>query len=99
MKTALLAGVFLLALSFTIADALDKKQGGCTVTDEFDACLDAGRNNNIGEFCSSSCRSALMDCLSGDGLDSYNQLCGSAATVGVTLFTVVSALLVAVIGN
>ena len=103
MKTALLAGVFLLALSFAIADVVDKKQDECNVTGEVAACLEAGTNVNIGEFCGSSCRTALTDyfndCLDGAGLDSYNQACGSATTVGVTLFTVVSALLVAVIGN
>ena len=93
----------LLALSFTIADALDKKQDECiNLTGEVTVCLEAGANINIDEFCSSSCRSELTDyfnnCLDGAGIDQYNQVCGSAA-IGVTLITLFSALLVAVIGN
>ena len=111
MKTAaLIAGVFLLALTFTIVDALDKKQDVCPISGELEACFEAFTNGttiNVNALCTATCRSELTeyfrDCFGGAGFDQFNQeytqLCGSSATVGITLFAIVSALLVAVFGN
>ena len=100
MKTALIAGVFLLVLTFTIADALDKKQD-CTLTNELQECQTAAVNADVGAVCG-DCRSALTtylnNCAGGVGVDELNEVCGSAAIV-VSLFTIVSALLVALIGK
>ena len=106
MKTALIAGVFLLVLTFTIADALDKKQDNCDPnSDALQACETAATNFDRNALCG-DCRSTLTDyfndCLGGAGVDELNrefsQVCGSAAIV-VSLFTIVSALLVALIGK
>ena len=134
MKTALIAGVCLLALTFTITDALKKKQDlSCVPTPGSDLfnCVTAFGTGDADALCNDNCRTALTDfysnCPGGDTLDQVlNQVCGdnggngggnggdggngggnggnggdgdsSAATVGVTLFTIVSAVLVAV-GN
>ena len=131
MKIALIC---LLALVFTITNALDKKQippAECaTISSDLQACIDALAAMNADAFC--DCKDALIDyyntCTNGVGVDGVNQafgnLCGddgttagtsagttagttsgndgdgdnSAATIGVTLFTIASAVLVAV-GN
>ena len=109
MKTALIAGVCLLALTFAIADALDKKQdiGDCLVTPSGDvqACFDAGEREDRATACSANCMSTVKEyfgkCFDGETLDelnrAYDQAC-SAAGMTVALFTLVSAVLVAV-GN
>ena len=137
MKIALIC---LLALTFTIANALDKKQlppAEClTIPDDVQNCITALAGSDKSTFCN-NCKDALIDyyntCTGGAGVDAVNagfeQLCGddggnggnggnggdnggnggnggdnggdgdsSAATVGATLFTIVSAALVAV-GN
>ena len=153
MKTALIAGVCLLAFTLTVTDALHKKQDDDCDRADVDACVDAAEDDDTATACSAACRSAVMDyfddgCLEGDELTLYmrlySELCensggdsggdggdggdkggdggdggdkggdggdggdkggdggnnrgSSAATVGATLFTVVSAVLVAV-GN
>ena len=100
----LITGAFLLVLTFTITDALDKKQNdGCLHhSDELRACLDAAMKDDGPTLCSSSCKSILTeyfrDCSSDATLEQfrqeYHQRCGAVATV-VTLFVVVSAVLVA----
>ena len=129
MKTALIVGVCLLALSLTVTDALDRKQPGCDIS-AIQPCLNAlaAVATNPDAFC--DCRDSLIDyyntCTGGVGADAANQaiaqFCGtdpppvstegsdgsdgtddtdggsSAATVGATLFTIVSAVLV-VVGN
>ena len=107
MQTALIVGAFLLVFTFTIADVPDKKQDNCTISDELNACLEAVGDGDISALCAGNCRSELTDyyrdCFGGAGLDEfnreYNQLCGSSATVGITLFAIVLALLVAIFGN
>ena len=99
MKTALIAGIFLLALTYTITDALDKKQDICTISDELNACLDAAANFSIGTLCSGNCRSELTDyfkdCNRENALNQiYILVCGGASATTVTLFTIVSAVLV-----
>ena len=108
MKTALIAGVCLLLLTFTITDAmrLAKKQSVECLNPSNDAvvCLAAVDETPIdkGTVCTSRCRSALeeylMDCLdvSKDEFDEgYSEECSAAGTV-VTLFSLVSAVLLAV---
>ena len=110
MKTALIAGICLLALTFAIADALDKKQDisdDCPVIPSGDAqdCFDAGERGDLATACSANCMSAVKEyfgkCFVGESLDQVNQgydrTC-SAAGMTVALFTLVSAVLVAV-GN
>ena len=103
MKTALIAGVCLLALTLTITDALDKKQDECNnPSDDVQACKDATDKDTA---CTGRCRSALTeyleDCFGDEAVDEFNKefdkQCSAAGTV-VTLFTLVSAILVAV-GN
>ena len=101
--TVLIAGVCLLALTFTITDAMDKKQ-------DVNECVNLGlaATNCLADFrkdptsvCSGDCRSTLndyYDACDSNGRRSFDRACGSAATVGVTLFTIVSAVLVAM-GN
>ena len=97
-------------LTFTITDALDKKQNilppQCeNVSDELQRCQDAADNLNKDELCSGTCKSAvtdyLNDCFGGLGVNEFNQqydqACSAAGTV-VTLFTVISSFLIAV-GN
>ena len=107
MKTAL-AGLCLLALTLTTSDALDKKQNaidcanqGMDVTE----CLASlsGSDVDRSSFCSGSYSSTLevfYDACdpTGQSRATYDNFCSSAATVGATLFTIVSAVLVAV-GN
>ena len=109
MKTALIAGVSLLALTLANTDAFIKKQNlppECqNPTGDLRECKEAAENLDKSVACTGRCKSALTDyindCLGGAGLDEFNQEydkeCSAAATV-VTLFTVVSAFLVAV-GN
>ena len=108
MKTALIAGVCLLAFTCTISDALLKKQDvDCdNPGDEVQACVDASNAMPIDKntLCTARCRSALEeyfeDCFEdfSDELNKeYDRVCSAAGTVA-TLFTLVSAILVAV-GN
>ena len=108
MKTALIAGVCLLALTLTITDALDKKQDVCgNPNDDVQACEAATNAIPIDKdtLCTDRCKSALTeyleDCYGDEAVDEFNkqfdQQCSAAGTV-VTLFTLVSAVLVAV-GN
>ena len=97
-------GVFLLALTVTITDALDKKRECENPTDEVNECLDAAANLDDEIVCSSSCKSTLTNyynnCYDSDYFErfrlEYHQRCDAAATM-VTLFTVISAVLIAVI--
>ena len=108
MKTALIAGICLLVLTFTITDAmrLAKKQSTECLNPSNDAveCLEAVDKTPIDKstVCTSRCRSALeeylKDCLdvSQDEFDEgYSEECSAAGTV-VTLFSLASALLLAV---
>ena len=107
MKTALIAGVCLLALTITTTDAVSKKQN-CIPNLDLLACID-GYNTNSKTVCTDDCRAALTeyydDCVSA-GADAFRKgyalLCeiggSSAMKVGATMFTTVSAVLVAV-GN
>ena len=114
MKTALITGVCLLALTFTIteSDALTqrfvKKQDVNCVNpgDDVQACVDAADATpfNKDAVCTARCKSALAeyfeDCfdVSRDEFnEEYDKECSAAGTVA-TLFTLVSAVLVAV-GN
>ena len=106
MKTTLIAGLCLLALTLTITDALDKKQNAIECANqavdvaECAASL-AAPDVDRTSFCSGSCSSTLEDfyddCDS-TGRAAYDAVCDAAATVGATLFAIVSAVLVAV-GN
>ena len=110
MKTAVIAGVCLLVLTFTITDALrlvQRQDVDClNPSADVQACLAAAAEEptDKGTVCTSRCRSALEaylpDCLdvSKEEFDQgYEEECSAAGTV-VTLFTLISALLVAV-GN
>ena len=108
MKTTLIAVVCLLALTLTITDALNKKQDECgNRNDDVQACEAAAEASPIDKdtVCTGRCKSALMeyleDCYGNEAVDEFNkqfdQQCSAAGTV-VTLFTLVSAVLVAV-GN
>ena len=111
MKTALVAGVCLLALTFTITNALDKKQDAspecATLEANATLCIDTSSSS---VDCSGSCRTALeeyfVEC-DDTHQKMYEQACeedngdsegGCAVTVGTTLFTSISAVLVAM-GN
>ena len=99
MRTSLvITGACLLLLAVANADKLEKKQNPNCSNSEARTCLtNLGTGSN--RACSSACRSAITeyyDCTGGVGLDDYNALCGDAATVGATLFTTISAVLVAV---
>ena len=59
MKTTLIAGVCLLALTITTTDTLSKKQD-CTPNLELQACLD-GYNTNSETVCTDDCRTALTE--------------------------------------
>ena len=106
MKTTLvIIGVCFLVLTVATGNELEKKQDlDCK---NLDADLETCNNNfqnNSKAVCSSACKSALTeyykDCLNSVGLDAFNEgyglLCGDALTVGATLFTIISAVLVAV---
>ena len=112
MKTALITGVCLLVLTFTITDALTqrfvKKQDVNCLNpgDDVEACVDAADATPFDKstVCTSKCRSALSkyfeDCfdVSPDEFnEEYDKECSAAGLVA-TLFTLVSAVLVAV-GN
>ena len=100
----LINGVFLLALTLTITDALDKKRECDNPTDEVKHCLGAAANLDDEILCSSACKSTLTKyynkCFKSDIFErfrlEYHQRCGAAATM-VTLFTVISAVLIAAI--
>ena len=105
MKTGLIAVtvVCLLTLTFAITEGLDKKQNPqeCAKrVDEVASCLTASGGTNSSAVCSGTCKNSLEsffnDCNSAQqGL--CNKVCGggsSAETVGATLFTIVSAVLV-----
>ena len=104
MKTSMvIIGACLLLFTVATADELEKKQSLNCLSSEVTNCL-TNFQGGSDAACSSACRSALTDyyedCLDGIGLDTFNQgyetLCGDAATVGATLFTTISAVLVAV---
>ena len=105
MKTALIAGVCLLALTFTITDALDKKQNAVDCANQgvnITTCI-ANLGSNPTSVCTGDCRTTLeafYDACdpSGTARSPYDMACGSSVTVGATIFTIVSAVLVAV-GN
>ena len=134
MKTALIAGICLLALSSTVTDALDKKDIDCTDLSAIQSCITdvaaaTTSGSAVGTFCG-DCRSKLIEyyemctpAAAEQSTAALNQVCGngdtgtteppstnnnnngngttgdnknSAATTGITLFTVISAVLVAV---
>ena len=108
MKTALIAGVCLLVLAVIVTDSLQNKQDiDCfNLDNDVQACVDASDPTAIDKdtLCTARCRSALAeylkDCfdISSDEFnEGYDQTCSAAGTVA-TLFTLVSAILVAV-GN
>ena len=80
MKTALIAGVCLLAaLTFTTTSALDKKQFPpecATISNDIQACISALTSQDPDAFC--GCRDALIDyyntCANGIGVDNANQV-------------------------
>ena len=62
MKTALITGVCLLVLTFTITDALDRKQDEClNSSNDVKACTIAFSNNNAASFCKLNCKTVLTD--------------------------------------
>ena len=108
MKTSMvIIGACLLLFTAVTADELEKKQSlNClNLKPDLVTCLNnfEGDSDDI-DVCSSECRSGLTeyykDCVGDLGLQTFEQgyklLCGDAATVGATLFTTISALLVAV---
>jgi hypothetical protein len=112
MKTSILvAGFCLLALTSTITEALEKKQqdtarcATLTLDSAVVSCL-TDLTSQEQSSCTGSCKNTLGDYYAACGLprELYDTFCeefgggSSAATVGVTLFTIVSAALVAV-GN
>ena len=104
MKAALIAAC-LLALTFTITDALDKKQNAVNCANQganITTCI-ANLGSNPTSVCTGDCRTTLeayYDACdsSGTARSAYDMACGSSETVGATIFTIVSAVLVAV-GN
>ena len=106
MKTSLVIfGACLLLLTVTTADELGKKQACLDCLDlkpDLVTCI-----SNFEDFsedvCIAECRTALTEyfeaCIGGLGFEAFKQgyalLCGGAVTVGATLFTTISAALVA----
>ena len=84
MKTALITGVFLLALTFIITDALDvDKKQNCLPDSDIRACLNS-LPNNIDKACSDVCGTSLMEyyynCVPSEAAAfrlGYDMLCGS----------------------
>ena len=108
MKTALIAGVCLLALAVTVTDTLQKKLIDCNNLDgDVKTCVDAAMATPVDKdtVCTSRCKSAQAEyakiCGSDEFNKDYDKECYSrlsAAGNVVTLFALVSAVLVAV-GN
>ena len=78
MKTALITGVCLLALTFTITDALDKKQDECqNPSDDVKACAIALFNDDADSFCKLNCKFILTshyeNCEVDINVDAINQ--------------------------
>ena len=107
MKTALIAGICLLAFAVIVTAALEKKQIDCSDPgDDVQACVDAADATPIDKatVCTSRCKSLLEEYLTEcfdvsekQFNEQYDKECSAAGTV-VTLFTLVSAVLIAV-GN
>lgn len=106
MKTALvIIGACLLLLTAVTADELEKKQSiDClNLKPDLVTCI-ANFEGDSNDVCSSDCRSALTeyyeDCIGTLGFETFKQtyaiLCGDAAILGATIFTTISAVLVAV---